>query len=226
MTDNADFTRGFVTEGFRVSEGGDPTPLPARLGTPWNGFADPYFDRATTDRVVNEQQALLDRLSPEQQVDLYSLAWDGDAILVHIPRPRPALTPLEEEAPSRIEAIDIDGEPHWNLRLGWCWEQVNEDGEGVSNETTAAQRDAYLAVVERLVTVRETLGLETRLRIRRLEDGSDVFPVFASLGEYEDREPTRLQVRQWIGNVTIAPDGTTTLELKLDHRFPQQPATD
>jgi hypothetical protein len=225
---NSDLARGFVVGDWQDQDGRTASPYPARLGAQWNGFANPYFDRASADRVMADQRSLLDSLDPEERLGLYNFAWDGETILLTvIPRPGSA-SAGEADRPGRIEPIDIDGVPHWNLGLGWTWQQVTEDGEPVSSQATAAQQNAYTAVGALLADARESLRLEPGLR-RRLDDGSDVIPVAAHLGGYEDHDHTPIPVHVHIGTVTVAPDGASVLTLQYEHQLdsaaPQLPSS-
>jgi hypothetical protein len=64
-----------------------------------------------------------------------------------------------------------------------------------------------------LARLRETLLLRPGLR-SRLDDGSDVFPLTAHLGGYEDHDQTAIPVHVHVGTLTLAPDGTAVLKLE------------
>jgi len=201
------FQIGHVIDGCRQDAGYLDPPLPARLGPPWNGYANPYFARPAADRVVKRQRALLASLSEEQRWGLIALEWDGDAIVAGgTHRPGSALDGFDVR-PGRIEPVPIDGVPHWHLGFGWRWEQV-------AGPLTDRQRRAGRVLPGTLDTVRETLRVEPRLR-RREPDGTDTFPVFAHLGEHADTGHQPLPIYWEIGKVTIAPDGKTRLTVSL-----------
>lgn len=219
---SSDLARGFVVGDWNYKPDGGLAirPYPARLGALWNGFESPYFDRSTADRVMADQQSLIESLDPEERVGLYTFAWDGETILIDTVMPRPGTASAEDaEQPGRLEAIDIDGVPHWNLALGWTWQQVTEDGEAVSNDTTAAQRDAYMAGETVLGKARESLQLERGLR-RRQQDGTDVIPVTAHLGAYDAQIPAHVTV----GALVIARDGAATLALQYTLKLGASPS--
>jgi hypothetical protein len=216
----SDLAHGFVVGDWHYNPTGNLTidPYPARLGQPWNGFANPYFEQAVADRVIADQQSLLDSLEPEKRLGLYSFGWDGQTILVTL-IPRPGTASAEDmDGPDRIEPIDIDGIPHWNLGLGWSWEQVNQHGDPVRNEVTTAQRHALFASIVALNDAWETMRLEPSRR-RRLADGSDVIPLVGRLGRRDGHQNTPVSIYTQIGTVTIAPDGAILLKLDQERRL-------
>jgi hypothetical protein len=212
-----DMAHGFVVGSWQQpDEGGGPRPTPyrARLGTMWNGFENPYFNRETTDRVIADQAALVESLPPDRRVGLYTFAWDGNTLLIENKMPRPGTASAEEaDRPGRIAPVVIDGQPHWNIGLGWSWEQVCPSGEPVSTDPTVAQINARTRAEEMLGHIRETLVLQLGLR-RHLDDRYDVFPVTAHLGDYADRAHRPIPVHVPIGRVMLAPDGTAVLQLE------------
>jgi len=210
-----DLAHGFVVGDWQDQLEGPVTPYPARLGELWNGFANPFFDRETASRLITDQKALLDSLPSEDLPGHYSLAWKDEAIVVStLPdRGRPDEKPQE---PWQLEAVHIDGEPHWNVGLGWTWQQVTQDGEPVTNATTTAQRNAYSKIGELLACARMSLRLEPGMRTR-IADGSDVISIVAHLGGFEDQEHKPIPVYVQIGTATIAPDGTAVVKLEYEH---------
>lgn len=214
-----DLAHGFVVGSWQQPKapgGPRPTPYPARLGTLWNGFQNPYFDRETTERVIADQAALVQARSPEKRVGLYTFAWDDNTLLIENKMPRPGTASAEEaDRPGRIEATYIEGEPHWNVGLGWAWEHVTQTGELVNDDPTAGQIAAEQDAETALTRIRETLRLQHGLR-RRLDDGSDVFPITAHLGEHEDRRHKPIPVHLAIGTITLTPDGRSVLRLEYD----------
>ncbi len=216
----SDLRRGFVIEGWSRGEGRDSPPLAAYLGRQWNGFECPYFNRASASRVIASQDALLASLPAERRLGLYRLAWDGDTVLVSI-IPRPGTAAAEAtDGPGRIEATLIDGDPHWNLWLGWRWEAVTENGDPVER-VTRQQQAALTDIDGRLSCVRHSLRLEPRVR-ERLPDGSDVIGVYAHLGEFADESHRPIPVSVQIGTVRITPGGHVTLKFDFTKQLPQQ----
>ncbi len=210
-----DLAPGFVVGDWQDQFDGPVTPYPARLGELWNGFANPFFDRETASRVITDQKALLDSLPSEDLPGLYSLAWDGEVIVVTtLPgRGRPDDEPHE---PWRLEPVDFDGKPRWNLGFGWTWQQVTQDGKPVTNAATTAQRNAYNNVGDLLACARMSLRLEPGMRTRTA-GGSDVISIVAHLGGFEDQEHKPIPVYVQIGTVTIAPDGAAVVRLEYEH---------
>jgi hypothetical protein len=214
---SSDLFRGFVIEGWAQEEGRPQTPLPAYLGPRWNGFECPYFDRASTSKVIADQDALLASLPAESRRGLYRLAWDADTVLVSL-IPRPGTAEAEDtEGPGRIEATLIDGTPHWNLGFGWRWERVDEHGEPIERGrlVTLAEIEGWLSCI------RHSLRLERRLAERR-SSGEEVIGVFAHLGDFADTTNKPIPVSVQIGTVTITARGKATLALTLSTDLPQQ----
>lgn len=214
-----DLAHGFVVGSWQQpKEPGAPRPepYPARLGTLWNGFENPYFDRETTERFIADQAALVQTLSPEKRFGVYTFAWDGKTLLIENKVPRPGTASAEEaDRPGRIESTYIEGDPHWNVGLGWSWEQVTQAGEPVSADPTAAQIEGERDAESGLARIRETLRIRNGLR-RRLDDGSDEFPVTAHLGGHEDHGHKPIPIHVHVGTVTLRPDGRVALKLEYD----------
>ena len=211
-----DLAHGFVVGSWQQpaeTGGAAPIPYPARLDSLWNGFEDPYFDRETVERFIRDQAAYVEAHSPEDQIGLHTFSLVGDTLLIEEKTPPPGTA--AEEAPGRVEAVDIDGELHWNVGCGFTWEQVTQAGEPVNLDPTPQQRDSKRHTDSVFDHIRETLKMTSGLR-RRLDDGSDVFPVSAHLGGHEDFENAPIPVHVHVGTVTIAPDGTTVLKLEYD----------
>lgn len=214
-----DLAHGFVVGSWQQpKEPGAPGPKPylARLGTLWNGFENPYFDRETTERFIADQAALVETLPPERRFGVYTFAWDRKTLLIEDKVPRPGTASAEEAGrPGRIEPTYIEGDPHWNVGLGWAWEQVTQSGEPVSLDPTAGQIEAERDAESALARIRETLRIQHGLR-RRLDDGSDEFPVTAHLGGYEDNGHKPIPIHVHVGTITLRPDGTAVLRLEHD----------
>jgi hypothetical protein len=210
-----DLRRGFVVEGWALEEGRAQAPLRAYLGRKWNGFECPYFDRAGASQVIADQQALLASLPAERRVGLTLLTWDADTVLVSsIPRPRTAAAE-ERRRPGQIAPTLIHGTPHWNLALGWRWEEVAEDGEPIAKQWARTEMDA------RINHIRHSLRLERRLA-EQTRDGSEAIPVFAHLGEFADTAHKPIPVSVQIGTVTITPRGDATFKLAFDAQIPRR----
>jgi hypothetical protein len=124
------------------------------------------------------------------------------------------------DGPARVEATLIHGTPHWNLGLGWRWEEVTQHGEPVQR-VTAQQRAAFTEATNRMSCIRHSLRLEPRLT-ERLPDGSRVIGVFAHLGDFADTTNKPIPVSVQIGTVTITARGKATLALTLSTNLPQQ----
>ncbi len=208
--EDTNFTHGYVVEGWRRDGGQAAGPYPARLGARWNGYATPYFDRATVERVITEHNTLLAAMPAERRLGLYRFAWDGDTILVSLIA-RPGSASAEEaDRPSRITPTNIDGAPHWCFGFGWRWEEVTMNGGALPPEPASEQETANRAAAERVREMAETLRLDPRSTCR-LPDDSSHTPLIANVDARGDVP---------VGSVVVGTDGTIRLQLDYRAAFP------
>lgn len=82
----------------------------------WGSGVVPVVNLAQLDVLLHEQAAII--ADPVSGAEQDVLALEG-LVLVHS---RPA---YEDDEPERHEPVEIDGEPHWILNLGWTFYEVD-----------------------------------------------------------------------------------------------------
>lgn len=200
---------------------------PARLTGTWNGWACPSFDRATAQRVTDDQHAVNAQMD---EVDSITFRWNGDT-LTTVPEPNWYLSredyavdgKLKPAALNRAkteawrEATTASG-PRYAIGDGWCWTRCNADGtpyDGANPAApTEAQCDAFKRYNERAFfgTPRNvSTGAIHSYSMSVRADGTHSFPLHVWTGTVDPEHPTRWDGHH-VGNVVIARDGKITLE--------------
>jgi len=168
--------------------------IPAQVRATWNGWAEPWFDRAGAEAVVEAQLKLAEDGWPEAP----AFTWDGDVLVM-----RDVNTMTEEEL---AEGFRIEPDDGWyNLGLGWTWEHAPVEGAD-PGAATEAQAEAFKRLME-------SLKVHSHDRMV-LPDGRHRFPVQANLGrksEHLDREGNPLAVHETVAWIEINPEGEVSL---------------
>lgn len=77
----------------------------------WNGFAEPFFDRETMERIVADIEQVYRQFPDSTEL----LSWGGDNVIVHHPQD------------AQTDAIQPNADGLFDMRLGWTWTEVEHE---------------------------------------------------------------------------------------------------
>ena len=120
-----DLERGLERGRVSLDEHGPwPAMIPPRR---WNGWGCPYFDRQTADAIADYVNAEAAR---EPDVWQTRIDRDGDAYIMRD-------FTHGGEFDDRIEPVEIDGVPHYQIGNGWCWWVCDDDDDDDDDDDAA-----------------------------------------------------------------------------------------
>jgi hypothetical protein len=160
-------------------------PYPCLLDSYWNGWAQPLFGAETVRRVVLDQEKLV-ASSGAEELDRLTFSEGG----------KPKIIYADGGDMEYIEPVQIGGVDYYPFGLGWCWRDVDENGQAVERGTEAIS-ETYRRLARQYVETDKPLDMVGGLR-RPSPNGGFLFPVYPRSGSE----------RRVVGEIEIRPDGS------------------